>query len=230
MKLNTILITLAALAGGVGSAQAVPELQILIDGVSVGPAESGFQSGGSGSVTYNFDYTVGGLGLVLIADETGTVGGTGAAPTLGITSINVSTVAGVTGSLEVILSDTGFGPTNAGAQVQLDSITPVAGALTTLSTYYSTTNALFAEDTAIAAIGPTTLTAGVNQYNYGQIASGASDYSLTDDLTITGMGQGTMLVGAVLTTVPDGATTALLVGVGLLGLGVVASRRKLTLA
>jgi hypothetical protein len=229
MKLNNILFTLAAFAG-VATAQAVPELQITInstDGSATYNA-TGTQVGSAGQVSYSI-FDASGATVYLTATETGSVGGSAGYPTLDIDSVDTSFQAGVTGSITIALSDTDFGPTNAGVVTDLSGSSGAPGTLVSLANYYSTSNALFAETNLITSYGPAALT-GSNVSQTGSIASGSSNYSLTEVLTIAGSGTGTVSIDARVTTVPDGATTALLVGAGLLGLGVVASRRKLTVA
>jgi len=232
MKINTIVLTLAALAG-ITAAQADPELQINYYTGSVGSGTlQGTQTITGADAEAQTITAPSGLTLDIKTHADGTTGGTGTAPSFDLDVKEVSTTAGIPGYITIAYSDTDFGPTDqmftvtSGGSVQnLTSPATVSSA-----TYYSTSDLNFAETTLITSstISPYTSPGPAGS---GMINSGSSLYSMTEVLTLSGSGTGTLSIDLGGSTgVPDGATTALLVGAGLLGMGVFASRRKLTLA
>jgi hypothetical protein len=213
------MFTLAALAS-VATVQAVPTIDLNVDGNDLGTSTVSF---GAGTVfagaSEGTSYTI----------DVGAITGTSAFPAMTIQSTDDST--GPIGTIIITLSDTDFGPTTGGviaSEVAQETPTPPPITSMSFNSYYSTSNLLFAEDTPLTSYSTTVLPTA-NVYQYGAIVAPAV-YSLTEVLTISGTTPGEIQLQAGVTATPDGGTTALLVGAGLLGLGFIAQRRKFAAA
>jgi hypothetical protein len=165
---------------------------------------------------------IGSLGNWNLNVDTGTsfpVIGTLDSPQLDL-SFDATTSTG--GTLWIYLSDNGFGPT-----FNVSTLANIGGTTGGTVSYWAfggASNNLF-DTTQLLFAGPfngPSFSADVA----GAAINNAGPYSLTEVIEITQPGAGTSSGDAML-SVPDGGTTALLLGAGLLGLGVVASKRKL---
>jgi hypothetical protein len=219
-----------AIAGFVGIAHAVPTLRIIdvataqtieiADGSALDTSPVAgmvMWSGPLGAWTLNFD-----TGLTYPAI------GSPSDPQMDL-SFGAYTPTG--GTLKIYFSEVGF---TAPGTASVDIGGTKQGSTVAFGTFGGTSNSLF--DYSISN-RLTLLQNGALVYNgltFSGSASGGSvggsvPYSLTEFIQITQTGAG-LTTGDAMLTVPDGGTTALLVGLGLLGLSAFARRRKVTRA
>ena len=217
-------MAVAALAlAAAPSARANAELEFISGASSVIVVDNG--SGDSNPTTGIIDVTnltVGTFDVSVGADAiTYPILGTLTEPELDISSLDVSSG---TGSLEILFSDTGFGPTTGAITSAIGGTVNSSGGSISYATYYSTANTLFGQTTELSALGP---------YGSGAFSGSAvsslvslgSPYSLTQVITITHSAGGASSFDASLVTVPDGGWTVALLGVTLGGLEML--RRKM---
>lgn len=163
------------------------------------------------------------VGVFMINVTTGTSKpaiGSAAVPKLDLNSINVSAQAG--GTLNVAVTDTGYGPMATGLtgfDVQIGGTTEGS---VLVDFYLDNTDAAFGTGTLLAQLGPFS-----GAFSGSASAGGPSinPFSLTIDTTITHTGAQTTSFDAFIRPIPEPGTI-LLFGIGLLGLGII-SRRKL---
>jgi hypothetical protein len=159
---------------------------------------------------------VGGVGSWSL-DVTTAVGapasGTFTAPNI---DVDTATALGGSAPLEIIFSQTGYSPTIPGNFLaSLAGIGTGIGSIT-FNAYYSSSDVLGAETTLLTSIDQTSGFAapGFLSGAFGDLGSGTSPGSFTLDITITPNGANPTLntLDADLTSVPDGATTMVLLG------------------
>ncbi len=201
----------AAAAGWVGSAYATPTLT-LSDGTHTGTGTSGLYGAGT-------DGFSGSVGSWNINVTTGISNSPGGLPGLDLNSIDE--YSGSVGStLTITFSDTGF-TQNGSALADIGGTQSYSsGSTITFNTYWNTTNLL-------------TTSGGLTSTPFSAIDTSSINptgtYSLTEVVTITANGPGESSFDANV-TVPDGGTTALLVGLALIGMSLAARRLKLARA
>jgi hypothetical protein len=163
-------------------------------------------------------------------------GGTATAPTMDVSISAISANGSENNPLNIYFASDGFGPTSAAWLAMMTGhLVAGTGANVGFDTYYNVGNALSSLGTPLP-VGSTLLTASGNVpgpiYTYTQMSAPvtlASPYSLIELVTINGGRLGgqysldASLVTA--TTVPDGGTTAMLLGAAVSVLGLI--RRKL---
>jgi hypothetical protein len=224
MKSNLIRIFPALAAAAVvlalaPSARAVPELELISGGqtVTIYQGQSNDLSSTPDVVTY-----FGSVGNFSINVTTGEEAGTAADPILDVNSIDIAS-AGAGGSLTILFSDTGFGPSAGGADASIGGTLAPGGSLT-YSTYADSTDTLFGTDTPLTSqVFTTTPFSGSS---YAQLTE-SGPYALTLDLNLTEGGGATTSFDASF-AVPDGASTVALLGLVLVGIE--ALRRKFATA
>ena len=163
-------------------------------------------------------------------------GGTATAPIMSLNISATSAIGSENNPLKIYFASDGFGPTSAAWRAQMTGqLVAGSGANVGFGTYYNTGNAVSSLGTPLPAAS-TLLTASGNVPgpNYPDTQTGApvplaSPYSLIEVVTIDGglLGGQYSLDASLLTTttVPDGGTTAMLLGAALTVLGLI--RRKL---
>lgn len=210
MKTLLKCLAIAAAAGLTISAYAVPTLEIS-DGtntVTIADAGLGDLNGLAGAVTY-----IGAVGGWSLNVSTG-VSDTGMA-TMDLNSIDASAGAG---TLTISFSDIDFTKTGSA----FATIGGTTAGTVSYATYWDPNNKLFQLTDAL-----TSQMFDSSPYS-GSAASSellGGTYSLTQVVTITHPGSGISSFDATL-TVPDSGMTALLLGLGLLGMGVFARQRR----
>ena len=220
--LTAMTVAVIALAAA-PSAQAIPTIQ-LFDGVTtvtVADGGGGDITAAVGAVTFS-----GAIGTWIVNVSTGVskpILGSATKPDMDLNSVNVS---GGVGTLTILFSDDGFGPTlgNSFAQVG-GTINNLAGSTLAYTTFASASNALFALTTPLTSqsFGSGAFSGSV----FGSAVPITSPYSLTQKVVIRHAGSGASSFNASL-TVPDGGTTASMLGFALMGIA--GLRRKLALA
>jgi len=147
----------------------------------------------------------------------------------------ISTIGSENNPLKIYFASDGFGPTSAAWLARMTGhLVAGTGANVGFDTYYNTGNAVSSLGTPLPA-GSTLLTASGNvpgpTYSDTQMSAPvtlASPYSLIELVTINGGrlgGQYSLDASLVTTTLPDGGSTAMLLGAALSVLGLI--RRKL---
>lgn len=188
------------------------ELELISSGTTVVVTGTGVTSY-SGSVgSFSINVTTG-----ITYPTQGTLG----SPIMDLSSVNVS---GGTGSLEILFSATGFGPTNGKFLDEIGGTVNNQGGSISYTAYDSPSNALLAQTNSLGSLGP--FGAGAfSGTTLSSFLSLASAYSLTQVVNITHSAGGTSSFDANLSTVPDGGWTVALLGITLGGLEML--RRKL---
>ena len=204
-----------ALFAMTGSSYAIPTIK-LYDGVTTVSVLDGSGSDldpAPGIVTW-----FGPVGVWQINVTTGTSSGSAASPFLDLNSVNASSTAG--GTLTVSFSDTGFGPSDGGVGV---SVGGTAAGTVQFETYADAGNGLFTLTTLL-----TSQSFGAGGFSGAASASLAlpASYSLTEVATITHAAgeEATSFEGQL--HVPDGGTTAWLLGITLSGLALLKPLRR----
>jgi hypothetical protein len=211
---TTILKTLilaAAAAGWVVSAHATPTLTITDGTTTVTGTVNG---DGPGTDTF-----VGAVDSWSVNVTTGLTNSPNGLPDLDLSSIDL--LSGTSAStLTLTFTDTGFNQ-DGGALADIGGTQSFTnGATITYSTYWNTDNLL-------TSSGGLTST----PFSASDTSSGVTTgvYSLTEVVTIAAKGAGSGSFDANV-TVPDGGTTALLVGLAMIGLSLIARKLKLSRA
>jgi hypothetical protein len=221
-----------AVTAWAASAFAIPTL-VIQDGGGINAINTGI----SGVVTLN---TSDGFWTVVITTGIASPpapGGTATAPTMDLSISATSANGSQNNPLNIFFASDGFGPTSAAWLAQMTGhLVAGSGANVGFGTYYNTGNAVSSLGTPLPS-GSTLLTASGNVPgpNYSDTQTGApvtlaSPYALIESVTIDGglLGGQYSLDASLLTTtttVPDGGTTAILLGAALSVLGLI--RRKL---
>lgn len=204
-----------AAAGLMNSAHAVPILRVF-DGTTTltfvdnGPGD---MQPVAGQVVF-----VGGLGNWTLNVHSGTTYpavGSLTNPLLDVSFNATSINAG--GTLEISFSADGFGPTHGSSELQIGG-TLSPGGLLTYQAFGGTNNVLFSTANLLGSAGPFAPGA-FSSGTTGGMVSNAGSYSLTQQVTITHGAGTSQTTGNALLRVPEGGTSLLLLGVGLLGVG-----------
>lgn len=214
MKKLYQLLALAAVAVGITpAAQALPQLMIY-DGTTtiiITDNGAGDSSAVAGRLVWN-----GSIGNWTLNTDVGTtypVLGSLTNPQLDL-SFNAFSTTG--GTLTLTFSADGFGPTGGTA---VASIGGTASGTVSYATYGGTNNTNFSTSHLLTSQGP--FTGAFSGTVAGGTVNNAGPYALSQQLVITHTQSG-ITTGDALLTVPDSGTTALLLGLALLGLGFVA--------
>ncbi len=219
-----LLALAAAIAGLTQVAHAVPQLRMFDGTTTITITDSGLgdAQAAPGQVVW-----VGSIGNWTLNVHTGTtfpVIGSLSNPMLDLSFNATSTGAG--GTLQILFSADGFGPSN-GNSIGAIGGTVATGGSVLYTTYGGTNNTNFSTANLLTSQGP--FGAGA----FSGTVSGASvnnvgPYSLTQVVSIT-HGSGTFqTTGDALLSVPESGTTALLLGSGLMGIGLLARLRRRT--
>ena len=206
------LIAIAAAAAISGSAYAIPTL-VITDGITTQtitdetPGDGAFLT--PGAVLFS-----GSIGSWVITVNNGTTKpliGSASLPDMDLSFLAVSSGAG---TLSITFSDDGFTASSG-------FVSNIGG---TVGSGGSVTSALYLNGNAISNAGPFAPGAFSNTA-YGNVTLGANDV-LALGVVLTANAGGVVSSGDYNVTVPDGGTTALLVGLGLVGMSVAARRKK----
>lgn len=169
----------------------------------------------AGVITY-----LGPIGNWSVNVTTGIAGGTTEFPTLDLSSVNVSTSTG--GFLNLGFVSDNLGPTSGGLDVQVGGTT--TGSVNFLSVVDSGNTSNFFGLTSALQLSQGSFTGAFSDSAYGAFSLNAP-YSIYELAYITHNGAGTTSFDAY-AAVPDGGTTALLLGLGLLGVGFIFRRLR----
>jgi hypothetical protein len=221
--LTALTVAVIALAAA-PNAQAIPTIR-LFDGtttITVADGSGGDSTAAIGAVTFN-----GAIGAWIVNVSTGVTKpllGSATKPDMDLNSVNVSGGAG--GTLTILFSDDGFGPTLGNSFAQIGgTINNAAGSTLAYTTFASASNALFALTTPLTS--QSFVSGAFSGSTFGSAVPITSPYSLTQKVVIRHAGAGASSFNASL-TVPDGGTTASMLGFALMGIA--GLRRKLALA
>jgi hypothetical protein len=225
MKISLKHLFLAGtIAGAAQIARAVPTLMITdgTNSVTIADGSSLDSNSAAGAVSWN-----GSLDNWTLNFDTGLGYPAIGSPTSPILDLSFGAYTSTGGALWVYFSEDGF---TAGGST-LANIGGTTQGQVAFGTFGGTSNTLFDHSASnLLTILPFTngsYTGPVfSGTESGGTVGGGAPYSLTEIIAINQVGAG-LTTGDASLTVPDGGTTALLLGVGLLGLGVVASKRKL---
>ena len=215
------LILVAAIAAFAQMANATPTLIVWAGGspLTITDGGVGDVNPATGQITW-----IGSIGDWTFNVDTGTtypIIGTLAFPQL---DLNVNATSdGAGGTIWIYFSADGFGPSSGTSQLSVGGTT--AGTVSA-GGWGGTSNSLFdmTASNLLANLGPLGGPAFSGDVLGGNVTNGGP-YSLTEVIEITHSGAGMTTVDAAL-SVPDGGTTAMLVGFGLLGLSAISRRRK----
>jgi len=219
MKTLLKILAVAFTIGLTASAYAVPTLWITDGTNSVVISDQG--AGDVSSVLGQVTWT-GSIGNWNLNVDTGIT--YPALGTLVFPQLDLAFVAGSNGSggtLWIEFSADGFGPSSGTSAASIGGTTDGTVAAWTGG---GTSNALFDSSTVLEDFG----TFGGPSFSgslIGGVVTNAGPYSLTEVIKIT-HGGSAITSGDLKLSVPDGGATALLLGLGLLGVGVFARRRK----
>ncbi|MES2694379.1 MAG: hypothetical protein V4773_12960 [Verrucomicrobiota bacterium] len=220
--LRKYLALAAAIAGLTQLAHAVPQL-MLTDGINtviVSDNGVGDAQGAAGQVV--FVGSIGNWTLNVHSGSTYPVIGSLSNPMMDLSFNATSNGAG--GTLQILFSADGFGPTS-GSTLSLIGGTAAALGSVSYATYGGTNNTLFSTTNLLTSQGPFAPGAFSGTQTGGSI-NNAGPYSLTQIVSIT-HSQGTFQsTGDALLQVPESGTSILLLGAGLTGLGLVARFRR----
>jgi len=224
MKTFPKLLALAlAVAGLSPLAEAVPQLR-LFDGtttITISDNGAGDVQGAAGQVVF-----VGSIGNWSLNVHTGTtypVIGSLTNPMLDLSFNATSSSAG--GTLWILFSADGFGPTSGGTEAAIGG-TIANGGSVTYTTYGGTNNTNFSTVNLLTSQGPFGAGAFSGTVSGGSI-NNAGPYALTQVVAITHLAGTFQTTGdALLVTVPESGASALLLGSGLMGLGLIARMRR----
>lgn len=212
MKSHKILLALLACVATSEVARAIPELELFETGVGVMPLAS---TGTGGQINFG-GYTV---NISTLDSSTATV------PVLNVDSITVSGTPAH--PLEILFGEVGF---NFNGKVTVsEALNTLSGSLAaTTAAYGGTSDNYFDTSQLLASIGPLTGSSTASATG-GNLSSANAPFSLTEVVTIsvpTGSAGGTLSLDSSLTSasVPDGGSTAALLGAAFVGL--VALHRK----
>jgi hypothetical protein len=212
------LVVAATIAGFVPLAQAIPQLKIF-DGTTtiiVSDNGGGDSSGTAGRIVW--DGSIGNWTLNTDVGTTWPAIGTLSNPRLDLSFNAVSN--GLGGTLVITFSADGFGPTNGSVAASIGGVTDGA---VSYQTFGGTSNVNFDTSNLLTSQGPF-----ANAFSgavTGGTISNAGPYSLTERITITHAGSG-ITTGNALLQVPDSGTSALLLGAGLTGIGLMTRIRR----
>ena len=219
------IVLAAAITAFAGMARATPTLMLWT-------ADTGFltiNDNGVGDTAntvngaISFTGSLGHFTFNVVAAVSYPVTGTLESPVLDISFLTVSDATG--GMLKILFSDNGFGPT-AGVNATADLSGTTPGSVS-YKAFGGATNTQFDASHLLCA-GP--FTGSFAADIVGAAINNGGPYSLTSVITITQSGAGKVSSGDIMLSVPDGGTTALLVGLGLLVMSAFARRRKVTKA
>jgi hypothetical protein len=228
-NMKSVLATFAITAWA-ASAFAIPTL-VIQDGGAINAIDTSI----GGVVTVNTSDGFWRLVITTGIASPPAPGGTATAPILDLSISATSANGSENNPLKIYLGSDGFGPTSAAWLATMTGhIEAGSGANVGFGTYYNTGNAVSSLGTPLPP-GSTLLTASgnVSGPSYSNTQTGApvtlgSPYALIESVTIDGGvlgGQYSLEASLVTTTVPDGGTTAMLLGAALSVLGLI--RRKL---
>jgi len=212
------LITATLLLALASSANAALELRVTDGTTSVSMSDTD----GDGSLVF-----IGGIGnwsFNVIVGASSPLTGTGQyADVFELTSFNVT--GGGPGSLQIMLSDTGFGRVNSSYNAFIGGTT---SGTTAFQTYLGASNTTF--DTGIqlasfGSFGPGSYSDSSFGYIDSDLLGGSDPYSLTQVATITQANQYGTTGFSQKIIIPEPAALALL-GIGLLGLGIFGRRSR----
>jgi hypothetical protein len=223
MKTFTKILALAAaIAGLTQVAQAVPQLR-LFDGTStitISDNGAGDTQGAAGQVV--FVGSIGNWNLNVHVGSTYPVIGSLSNPMLDL-SFN-ATSGGAGGTLQISFSADGFGPSSGSAEAAIGGTIASGGSLT-YATYGGTNNTNFSTVNPLTSQGPF----GPGAFSgtvTGAAVNNVGPYSLTQVISITHAAGTYQTTGDALLTVPESGTSALLLGSGLMGIGLLARLRR----
>lgn len=223
MKTFPKLLALALSVAGLNPlVQAVPQLR-LFDGtttITISDNGAGDAQGAAGQVVF-----VGSIGNWTLNVHTGStypVIGSLSNPMLDL-SFN-ATSGGTGGTLWILFSADGFGPTSGSTEAAIGG-TIASGGSVTYTTYGGTNNTNFSTTNLLTSQGPFGAGAFSGTVTGGSI-NNAGPYALTQIVAITHQAGTFQTTGDALLTVPESGTSALLLGSGLMGLGLIARLRR----
>lgn len=212
-------LALAALAVGLtASVQALPSLRISDGTTTITIADNGVGDGNAASGVVMWSGTVGVWDINVNTGLTKPTQGSALNPYMDLNFIDHSSAAG---TLTLWFSETDFGPSNGSA---LAHIGGTAQGSVSYSTYWSSSNALFATSTLLTNQGPFAGGAYSGTSTAGPL-NNSGPYSLTQVISLTHSASGTTSGDAEL-SVPDSGTSILLLGAGLTGLGLFGRFRR----
>lgn len=206
------LLAFAAAAAISGSAYAIPTL-VITDGITTQtiidetPGDGAFLTPGA----VLFSGSIGNWAITVNNGTTKPLIGNASFPDLDLSFLAVSSGAG---TLSITFSDNGF-TANSGFTSKIGGTVGSGG---------SVSSALYLNGNPISNSGPFTPGAFSSTLN-GNVNLGTDDV-IALGVTLTANGAGVVSSGDYNVTVPDGGTTAVLVGLGLVGMSVAARRKK----
>ena len=193
--------------------------------VSDGYTITTISDGGAGDLNALTDAVTfaGSVGTWSFNITTGSSSSDPTAPLLELSSFNVSSIGG--GTLSIWFTDTFLGPSSTSVVADIDGLT--TGSVK-YQTYQSTTNEAFTS----TQLTQGTYTGVFSDADAALLASGSYPYSLTQQVTITHGVLGGLTtfsgslqtVGGAQVSVPDGGSTAMSLGIALLGLAALKRR------
>jgi hypothetical protein len=175
----------------------------------------------TGTGVTSFSGSVGSFSINITTGITYPTQGTLGSPVMDLSSVNVS---GGTGSLEILFSATGFGPTAGHFLDEIGGTVNNAGGSIAYSVYENPSDALLGTTNLVGSLGPYG-SGAFSGTTLSSFLSLSSPYSLTQEINITHAAGGTSSFDANLSVVPDGGWTVALLGITLGGLGML--RRKM---
>ncbi len=218
------------------SARAVPTLELISGGQTITISAGSMQdmSANPDEVTY-----LGSVGNFTINITTGEVGGSTAYPTLDISSLDATNLGSNGGTLTILFSDVGFGPSDGTATASLSGAL-ASGASLSYSTYADSSNALLGTGASASLLTSQVFTANPVSGTETANLVESGPYSLTQEIVLSeGGGEVTQFDADLVTADPPPASSPLFTPVpvadggstvaflGLVFVGVEALRRKL---
>ncbi len=219
--MKTSKSTVAILAVGILSAIATrsaqattAELELISGATTIIVPDNGAGDTNPATGAVVWSGTINGWTVTFAGGTTKPVIGSVTTPNLDISTFAV--LSSGSGTLQVLFSDTGFGPTTGAADSLITG--SIQGSQTVVfTTYGGNSNTIFDTSNLLTSTG--TLSGNFpTQFASGVLGAKTGPYSLTEELTLTGSGNSSLDARL---TVPDGGSTVGLLGLALVGLGIV---------